>query len=171
MVSYSVSKRANDSLGYCCIDYDDTFADSLLRINFFYPQLIYIAIPGIGKKLYNGTITLNASKVSFPLKIDIRTASGNQYFIVDSKNKQEQFVLKVPHEINLQLKSEFSLTAGKFDLSPYRKQQLRDRFLDVETNFSAQILNKSIDVIIKEASVSVSNVKINHTEFKIKDNL
>ena len=67
---------------------DSTFSNSLIRIEYFFDTLVWINFPQIGKKLYNGNITLNSNKMNFPYEITVRTKNGIRKFIIQQEEVQ-----------------------------------------------------------------------------------
>lgn len=67
---------------------DNTFSNSLIRIEYFFDSLIWIKFPKIGRKLFNGTITLNSDKLTFPYEITVRTKRGVKKYIVQKEEVQ-----------------------------------------------------------------------------------
>lgn len=67
---------------------DNTFSNSLIRIEYFFDTLIWIKFPKIGKKLYNGNITLNSDRMTFPYEITVKTKRGIKKYIVQKEEVQ-----------------------------------------------------------------------------------
>lgn len=76
---------------------DNTFSNSLIRIEYFFDSLIWIKFPKIGKKLYNGNVTLNSDRMTFPYEITVRTKTGIKKYIVQKEEVQNSLHSNLYH--------------------------------------------------------------------------
>lgn len=80
------------------IQFDPNIKNSFLEIEFYFADLIFLQIPKLGKKIYNGKLLLNASNLEFPLKIKLRTYRGVEEIIIEQNEapiiiKKEKFLI------------------------------------------------------------------------------
>jgi hypothetical protein len=67
---------------------DSTFSNSLIRVEYFFDNLIWIKFPQIGKKLFNGSVMLNSARMTFPYEITVRTKRGVKKYMVQQEEVQ-----------------------------------------------------------------------------------
>lgn len=65
---------------------DNTFSNSLIQIEYYFDNLIWINFPQVGKKLNNGNISLNSDRMIFPYEITVCTKGGIKKFIIPYQN-------------------------------------------------------------------------------------
>lgn len=75
---------------------DENFANSHIKVIFDFENFLYVKFPKIGKKLYNGEIVLNTSKMHFPYEIKVKGLSNTQNFLIEFTPSNE-FYLSQPN--------------------------------------------------------------------------
>lgn len=69
---YLFTKKSNFlNTDFLNIIKDENFSNSLIEIDFHFSKLLYLKLPQIGRKYYNGKVVLNAKKLQFPYKIEV----------------------------------------------------------------------------------------------------
>lgn len=138
---YYLFFRNGNSERFFDIEFDDSFANSVVKIRFNFPDLIYAEFPQVGKKIYNGVILLNAAKLKYPYKITIHTASG--------KTVRE---IPQPKSENLLNSDEFS----EVSLNSFKRE------LNLKRHFRMPVLN----LFSPEAKVSLIFPDFNFNKIK-----
>lgn len=158
-IYYFFLRKKSDSSDFITVNYDDTFSNSLIQIDFYFENLIYLSIPNLGRKLYNGTLTLNAFQGTFPLIITIKTAKGKSTYEITNRSHPLVFDTK-------------KVVVDYFKSHKYNTLQ-PNRFNQDTLKNKLKILSRSKIYTRKTAKINHSTVqvkkeklKINHTQFK-----
>lgn len=77
------SKKRDDSEDFFIINKDFTFSNSLLKIDFYFSNLLWVHFPNVGKKYYNGSVSLNAERIEFPFVITVKLSKGIKKYVVE----------------------------------------------------------------------------------------
>lgn len=71
-VLFLIAKKTGfQNSDFLVINKDEHFANSLVEIEFYFSKLLYVKLPQVGRKYYNGKVILNAEKLNFPYKIKV----------------------------------------------------------------------------------------------------
>jgi hypothetical protein len=66
------------------VERDTTFFNSLITITYHFPSLIWAHFPGVDKKIDNGKIVLNASKLEYPYIVRVKTKYECKRYSIES---------------------------------------------------------------------------------------
>ncbi len=94
-----VFKKKSSIDDYLVVNRDTTFSNSLIEVEFYFEQLIYVYFPQIGRKMYNGKISLITERMVFPYEIEVATASGKARYVIPNEETLWRFSNKA-FEIN-----------------------------------------------------------------------
>lgn len=152
-------KRDSTTAEIFTINRDNTFSNSLIRVEYFFDNLIWINFPQIGKKLYNGNITLNSNRMIFPYEITVRTKGGIKKIIIQ-------------HE-----KVENSLQSDQYSVKGFssfrRNYRNPNRFHFPKPTLKNLIFYQGPKFYFKKHTTEISkNIKINrinHIDFNTND--
>lgn len=138
---------------------DSTFSNSLIRVEYFFDSLIWIKFPQIGKKLFNGSVILNADIITFPYEIKVRTKHGIRKYII----QQEEVLNSLQSDRYRVIKfSSFKREYREPNFFNFPKLILKNLIFYKSPKFFFQ---KSRTKIGKNTRIN----KINHSNFKRTD--
>lgn len=88
---FFLNKKKAVHKGFIAVKRDSTFSNSLIKVTFNFDTLVYIFFPGVGKKLYNGSIYISSEAIKYPYTIKIYTADGLKTHVIESLESSYRF--------------------------------------------------------------------------------
>lgn len=85
-------EKSNEDDDFIKVCQDHSFKNSLIKIDFYFEQLLYIDFPQIGKKIHNGRIVLNSDRLNFPYDIEIVTYNKSFQCRIEMNNASNQLI-------------------------------------------------------------------------------
>lgn len=139
------------SKGYINIEVDETFNHSLIKIEYFFEDLLYVELPKVGKHFQNGTIYLQTQNIAFPY-----------YFIIKTTSKKEKYKIEFSPENQLNMDS--------IKILNLKKIQIETKKPSIKLKEKSQLaLTKISSVDLKKITIKEKSIKLNHSIFNKND--
>lgn len=153
------SKSISSNSDFLSITTDENFTTSLIKIEFYFSRLLYVKMPQLGKKLYNGELLLNPNKMRFPYQITVYTFGKKRKYLIESFEGINDF-----HSNKFKITDFKSFKcnykqSGVLDFPKY-KFGYNQPMINMDYNFSPQFLKKKI---------KFGNFTIEHQPFNSND--
>lgn len=161
---FAFVQRTTISSDFLHCKFDNLFSNSLIEIDFYYKNLIYISVAGLKKKLYNGKLVLNARNVQFPLKISVVT--GNGYFHYSIEGNSSALLFNTNKAKVADFKNQQLDLAHPYKYNPSPIFQNLKEFSNAD--FYAP---KNVEINKPEIRIRKKQLTINHSHFNITENL
>lgn len=139
------------SNGYINIEVDETFNHSLIKIEYFFEDLLYLELPKVGKHLKNGIIYLQTENLEFPYYFNLKTAS-----------KKEKY--------KIEFSPEHQLNMDSIKVQNLKKIQIETKKPSIKLKERSKIaFNKISSVELKKITINKKSIKLKHSIFNKND--
>ena len=139
------------SKGYINIEVDETFNHSLIRIEYFFEDLLYLELPKVGKHLKNGIIYLQTENLEFPY-----------YFTLKTAGKKEKYKIEFSPENQLNMNS--------IKVQNLKKIQIETKKPSIKLKERSQLaFTKISSMELKKITINKKTIKLKHSIFNKND--
>lgn len=148
-VLYIFKRDINE--GFIKIEIDETFNKSLIKIDYFFEDLLYLELPKVGKHLKNGIIYLQTENLEFPYYFNLKTAS-----------KKEKY--------KIEFSPEHQLNMDSIKVQNLKKIQIETKKPSIKLKERSKIaFNKISSVELKKITINKKSIKLKHSIFNKND--
>lgn len=143
--------KGRRSEGYIYIEVDETFNHSLIKIEYFFEDLLYVELPKVGKHLKNGIIYLQTENLEFPY-----------YFTLKRASKKEKYKIEFSPENQLNMDS--------IKVQNLKKIQIETKKNSIKLREKSQLaFNKISSMELKKITINKKSIKLKHSIFNKND--
>lgn len=137
--------------GFINIEIDPTFNHSLIKIEYFFEDLLYLDLPKVGKHFQNGIIYLQTENLAFPY-----------YFILKTTSKKEKY--------KIEFSPEHQLNMDSIKILDIKKIQIETKKQSIKLKEKSQLaFTKISSVDMKKITINERSIKLKHSIFNKND--